>query len=79
VGWALILEYALGASAVASSWSGYIVGLIENLLHVQISPLWVNAPSAGGYINLPAVAITTLVTFLLVAGTGRARRSMPFW
>jgi APA family basic amino acid/polyamine antiporter len=29
VGWALILEYALGASAVASSWSGYIVGLIE--------------------------------------------------
>lgn len=61
VGWALILEYALGASAVASSWSGYIIGLIQNLLHVQVSPLWVNGPAAGGYINLPAVAITALI------------------
>jgi APA family basic amino acid/polyamine antiporter len=69
VGWALILEYALGASAVASSWSGYIVGLIRNLLHVTISPLWVNGPFAGGYINLPAIAIALLVTWLLVIGT----------
>ena len=31
VGWALILEYAVGASAVAVGWSGYFVGLLEQL------------------------------------------------
>src|SRR6195952_4635279 len=30
VGWALILEYALGASAVAVGWSGHIVGLFSD-------------------------------------------------
>ena len=28
VGWALILEYALGASAVAVGWSGHFVGAL---------------------------------------------------
>src|SRR5882762_1900163 len=31
VGWALILEYAVGASAVAVGWSGYFVGLLHGL------------------------------------------------
>src|SRR6476660_467808 len=30
VGWALILEYALGASAVAVGWSGFFVGLLKS-------------------------------------------------
>src|SRR5215813_13894451 len=30
VGWALILEYALGASAVAVGWSGHIIGLLDS-------------------------------------------------
>src|SRR6202012_1025160 len=30
VGWALILEYALGASAVAVGWSGHMVGLLDS-------------------------------------------------
>ncbi|WP_395370828.1 amino acid permease [Komagataeibacter diospyri] len=75
VGWALILEYAIGASAVASSWSGYMIGLIQNLFHIEISPLWVNSPSAGGYINLPAVVITLLITWLLVLGTTESARA----
>lgn len=75
VGWALILEYAIGASAVASSWSGYMIGLIENLFHIEISPLWVNSPSAGGYINLPAVVITLLITWLLILGTTESARA----
>jgi APA family basic amino acid/polyamine antiporter len=75
VGWALILEYAIGASAVASSWSGYIVGLIRSLLHIDISPLWVNGPFAGGYVNLPAATIALLVTWLLVIGTRESARA----
>ena len=31
VGWALILEYALGASAVAVGWSGHIIGLVNSV------------------------------------------------
>ena len=75
VGWALILEYAIGASAVASSWSGYMVGLISSLLHIDIAPTWVNGPFAGGYIDLPAVAIALLVTWLLVIGTTESART----
>src|SRR6476660_5879855 len=30
VGWALILEYAVGASAVAVGWSGFISGLLDS-------------------------------------------------
>lgn len=74
VGWALTLEYAMGASTVASSWSGYMVGLVRNLMHIDISPLWVNGPLAGGYINLPAVFISMLVTWLLVIGTTESAR-----
>ncbi|MGR4863863.1 amino acid permease [Caulobacter sp. LARHSG274] len=69
VGWALILEYAVAASAVAVGWSGYVVGLIEHLLHINIPDALVAGPYAGGIINLPAVLISLLVTWLLVLGT----------
>ncbi len=74
VGWALILEYAVGASAVAVGWSGYMVGQLRNLLGVEVPMEWVNGPSAGGYINLPAVIISGLVTWLLVIGTTESAR-----
>ena len=74
VGWALILEYAVGASAVAVGWSGYFVGLMKNSLGIEI-PLSIAAgPSAGGIINLPAVVISLLVTWLLVVGTTESAR-----
>jgi len=74
VGWALSLEYAVGASAVAVGWSGYVVGQIRNLLGIDIPMEWVNGPSSGGYINLPAVIISLLVTWLLVVGTTESAR-----
>lgn len=78
VGWALILEYALGASAVAVGWSGHIVGLLDDLgVHLPhaltVGPKieWgiLKGGEAGGFINLPAIIITGLVTWLLVIGT----------
>lgn len=79
VGWALILEYALGASAVAVGWSGHMVGFLDGVgIHLPHA-LTVGPPislgsfleggEAGGFINLPAVIITVLVTTLLVVGT----------
>src|SRR6201996_9813486 len=79
VGWALILEYALGASAVAVGWSGHIVGLFDAIgWHIPhaltVGPKvtigsFLEGGEVGGIINLPAVIITTLVTALLIVGT----------
>ena len=78
VGWALILEYALGASAVAVGWSGFITGLLDSIgVHVPHA-LAVGPPiqwgflqggEVGGIINLPAVLVVAFVTTLLVIGT----------
>jgi len=78
VGWALILEYALGASAVAVGWSGHIVGFLDGVgLHLPhaltvgppISIGFISGGEVGGIINLPAVLITIVVTALLIIGT----------
>ncbi|AUW56823.1 amino acid permease [Sphingobium sp. SCG-1] len=69
VGWALILEYAVAAGAVSVGWSGYVVGLLENALHIDIPDMLVRGPFDGGLVNLPAMAIAGLVTWLLVIGT----------
>lgn len=74
VGWALILEYAVGASAVAVGWSGYFVGLLNSSLGINV-PLWLAVgPSQGGFVNLPAVVISLLVTGLLMIGTTESAR-----
>lgn len=68
VGWALILEYAIAASAVAVGWSGYVVGLLQNV-GITIPAALASGPYAGGVVNLPAIIISLLVTGLLVIGT----------
>lgn len=78
VGWALILEYALGASAVAVGWSGFVSGLLDSVgVHLphalkvgpQISWGFLQGGELGGVINLPAVVVVAFVTTLLVIGT----------
>ena len=80
VGWALVLEYAVAASAVAVGWSGYFTGTILNqFLGVSLPPALAAGPlalggSPGGVINLPAVVIALLVTWLLMIGTTESAR-----
>ncbi len=69
VGWALILEYAVAAGAVSVGWSGYMIGYIEHAFSIDVPKTWVLGPFDGGFINLPAMAIAGLVTWLLVVGT----------
>jgi APA family basic amino acid/polyamine antiporter len=80
VGWALILEYAIAASAVSVGWSGYFTGTILNeFLGIHL-PQWLSAgPLAlggepGGLINLPALVIALLVTWLLMIGTSESAK-----
>jgi basic amino acid/polyamine antiporter, APA family len=69
VGWALILEYAVAAGAVAVGWSGYMIGYIQSAFGISIPATLVLGPFDGGLINLPAMAIAGLVTWLLIIGT----------
>ena len=69
VGWALVLEYAVAAGAVSVGWSGYAVGLVENLAGIDVPAALTLGPIDGGIINLPAAIIALLVTWLLVVGT----------
>ena len=69
VGWALVLEYAVAASAVSVGWSGYFSGTILNeFLGIQLPAYLSAGPLAfggapGGLINRPAVVIALLVTW----------------
>lgn len=86
VGWALVLEYAVSASAVSVGWSGYFMGLLESVTGFALpqalsrGPVWsMNGvlPSADfthGVINLPAFLIALAVTGLLVLGTRESAR-----
>jgi APA family basic amino acid/polyamine antiporter len=80
VGWALVLEYAVAASAVCVTWSDYFQGtILREFLGVQL-PAWLGAGplalggSPGGFINLPAVVIAGLITWLLIIGTTESAR-----
>lgn len=83
IGWDLMLEYLVSASAVASGWSGYFVGLLaqydinlpEKLVHApildKIDPATnrvTEVVASGFYMDLPAILITLLVTWLLYVG-----------
>lgn len=67
VGWSLILEYSLVVSAVAVGWSGYAGPLLHDWFHVPTN--WMQSPSSGGLINLPAIVIIGVIAGLLMMGT----------
>lgn len=73
VGWALGLEYGIGAAVVCVGWSGYMNGLLAangyGLPEALRTGLY-----AGGSFNLLAFLIGLAVTVLLVIGTSKSAR-----
>lgn len=73
IGWMLILEYGISASAVATSWTGYFVSLLEHL-GIHLPDVLTNAPldgklnATGAIMNLPAVAIVMALTGICYVG-----------
>ncbi|MGH8218697.1 MAG: amino acid permease [Steroidobacteraceae bacterium] len=77
IGWNLLLEYGMSASAVAVSWSGYVVNLLSDA-HIHLPAALVNAPfgadaaghlvATGAWVNVPAMLIIAALTALLYVG-----------
>ena len=83
VGWALILEYAVAAGAVAVGWSGYASGFLAahgiGLPAALTAGPFDNVTLADGSVvkgsfNLIAFLLSLLVTVLLVAGTSKSAK-----
>src|ERR1700731_914626 len=49
IGWDLVLEYAFGAATVASGWSGYFVGLLQDL-GIHLPPQLTTTPGTMLYL-----------------------------
>jgi APA family basic amino acid/polyamine antiporter len=75
IGWDLILEYAVGAAAVAVGWSGYLRVILDGVgIHLPVA--FTNAPGSapGAIINLPALLIVLVITGILVVGISESAR-----
>jgi len=77
IGWDLMLEYLVAASAVASGWSTTFIGLIQSagakLPKALLTPPITTSSAgkvvlSGGVIDVPAVVITLLITWILYIG-----------
>jgi APA family basic amino acid/polyamine antiporter len=76
LGWALVLEYAIGNMAVANGFSGNFASLLDGL-GVSIPAALRAAPGAapGGVFDLPAFLIVMLVTLLLLRPVKESARA----
>lgn len=73
MGWILLLEYGVGAAAVANGWGGYFVTTLANF-NLHLPAALTKAPILGGFINLPAFGIIWVLTILLTIGVKESAR-----
>lgn len=83
IGWDLVLEYTVGAAAVASSWSSYLASILGQW-NLHPDPRWMASPMsmvklpdgsmAHGWINLPAMAAIVFIVMLLLRGISESTR-----
>jgi APA family basic amino acid/polyamine antiporter len=84
IGWALVLEYGVGAAFVANGWSGYLQSVLGSFgvtlpaavagPVVRYDPALGQLVGTGSLINLPAVAIVCALMFVLIAGIRESAR-----
>ena len=71
IGWALVLEYALGAATLSIAWSEYLNNLLGGRIPYQWchSPMETSLTGVHGIINGPALLILALLSLILIKGT----------
>lgn len=76
VGWCLLLEYGVSASAIAVGWGQYLNELAFDLFGARMPPALANPPGVnGGVCNLPAVVLVLMCSVLLMRGTAESARA----
>ena len=83
IGWDLVLEYALGAATVATSWSRYLNSLLLDF-HLSLPPRLIASPfetvrladgsTATGLVNIPSIFIIAVMSLLLMRGISESAR-----
>jgi len=84
IGWNMVLEYLVSASAVSVSWSGYFVNFLRGF-GVTFPAAFASAPVSGTsfsaihlsgtLINLPGLLLIVVLTALLVVGVSESARA----
>ena len=84
IGWNLLLEYAISASAVAVSWSAYVVNLLKDW-GIHLPEALIHAPyeqNAAGqlvmthaFLNVPAVLIVAAMSYVCYVGISHSARA----
>ena len=77
IGWMLVLEYGVSASAVAVSWTGYFLSLLSHF-EIHLPAALVSAPldaqlrPTGAIANVPAAILVLLLTWLCYVGISKS-------
>ncbi len=85
IGWDLVLEYAVSSSAVSVGWSKYFQTFLRSFFGVELPKFITHSPidydpelgrivMTGSWFDLPAMAITAILTVILVIGIKESAR-----
>lgn len=79
IGWALVLEYAVGAATVAVGWSATFVAILKDF-GIVIPNATISSPfdAVPGSINLPALLIIVVISTILMIGIQESARFNSF-
>lgn len=72
-GWCLMLEYGVSVAAVAVGWGQYINELL-GIIGLRLPDIFANPPGAGGVINIPAMVVVILASYLLLRGASESAK-----
>ena len=78
IGWDLVLEYSVGAAAVAISWSQYLIKFLSKFdinlpAQLVMSPFetakLADGSTVSGFVNVPAMVVVLTITAIVMRGT----------
>ncbi|WP_056948947.1 APC family permease [Secundilactobacillus odoratitofui] len=71
-GWSLIGVYVTTTATVANGWTGYLNSFLKEI-HINLPGSLLASPFVGGIMNLPAIIMIVLITFVLTRGTSESK------
>ena len=79
IGWALILEYAIGNIVVAISWSGYFNNLLVNVFHIHLPSYMLIDPATAKEAYLTSINALTKNSVLTTALQSQYNFAINAW